>query len=271
MLTLRRRLDIIKYSWKDSQKAKEMSNSRQSRLSLFVDIIKFSFKYEKDNRDYMKLSYYDKSIRERKEMDASLREQLRIKRFREAELAFHAKWISPKWEDPRRWSKRTLAYKEHFKTGGRLSVRHNVWIFSTHERIGHIQVGEKVSFGKYAEIDYTGDLTIGNGVDIAERTIVFTHGHDFYGLVPDDEIISMKTRAYATPLVIEDNVFIGAQCIIMPGVTRIGENSIISAGSVVTKAVPPNTIVAGNPAKNIGKLPERVLFLYEKKHYSNNI
>ncbi|MBQ6957081.1 MAG: hypothetical protein IJP77_00805 [Bacteroidales bacterium] len=77
----------------------------------------------------------------------------------------------------------------------------------------------------------------------------------------------MKTRAYATPLVIEDNVFIGAQCIIMPGVGRIGENSVISAGSVVTKEVPPNTIVAGNPAKNIGKLPSRALYLYDKESH----
>ena len=264
MLPLRLRKDIIKYSWKDSKKAKERSQNKRSRLSLFWDIVHFCFKYEKDTRDYMKLAYYDKTHEERREMDVSLMEQLRIKRFRDAELAFHAKWTSTKWEDPKRSFKRGLAYKKHFNAGAGFSVRHNVWVFSTHEQIGTIKIGKKVSFGKYAEIDYTGDLIIGDGVDIAERTIVFTHGHDVYGLVPDNEIISMVTRAYATPLVIEDNVFIGAQCIIMPGVSRIGENAVISAGSVVTKKVPSNTIVAGNPAKIIAKLPSRACYQFDK-------
>ena len=49
---------------------------------------------------------------------------------------------------------------------------------------------------------------------------------------------------------IVDNVFIGLGAIIMPGV-RIGSNSIVAAGSVVTKDVPPNSVVGGNPAKVI--------------------
>ena len=55
------------------------------------------------------------------------------------------------------------------------------------------------------------------------------------------------------PVVIENNVFIGAHCIILKGVS-IGENSIIGAGSVVTKNVPANQIWAGNPAKFIRKI-----------------
>ena len=55
------------------------------------------------------------------------------------------------------------------------------------------------------------------------------------------------------PVVIEDNVFIGARCIILKGVT-IGENSVVGAGSVVTKSIPANEIWAGNPAKFIRKI-----------------
>ena len=55
------------------------------------------------------------------------------------------------------------------------------------------------------------------------------------------------------PVVIGGNVFIGARCIILKGVT-IGENSIIGAGSVVTKSIPANEIWAGNPAKFIRKI-----------------
>jgi acetyltransferase-like isoleucine patch superfamily enzyme len=54
----------------------------------------------------------------------------------------------------------------------------------------------------------------------------------------------------AKPVIIEDNVFIGACAIILKGVT-IGKNSIIGAGSVVVSNVPKNVIVAGNPAKVI--------------------
>lgn len=55
----------------------------------------------------------------------------------------------------------------------------------------------------------------------------------------------------ALPIVIEDNVFIGTGSIILKGVS-IGENSVVGAGSVVTKSFPKNSILAGNPAKVIG-------------------
>lgn len=57
----------------------------------------------------------------------------------------------------------------------------------------------------------------------------------------------------AEPIVIEDNVFIGTGSIILKGV-RVGKNSVIGAGSVVTKDVPPDSIVAGNPAKILRRL-----------------
>lgn len=55
-------------------------------------------------------------------------------------------------------------------------------------------------------------------------------------------------------MVIEENAFIGAHSILLKGV-RIGRNSIIGAGSVVTKSVPPNQIWGGNPAKYIRDIP----------------
>jgi len=59
----------------------------------------------------------------------------------------------------------------------------------------------------------------------------------------------------AKPVVIKDNVWIGMNAIVLKGVT-IGENSIVAAGSVVTKDVPPNSIVAGNPAVIVKEVPE---------------
>jgi acetyltransferase-like isoleucine patch superfamily enzyme len=59
----------------------------------------------------------------------------------------------------------------------------------------------------------------------------------------------------ARPIVIERNVWIAAGAIIIGGVT-VGENAVVAAGSVVTKDVPPNTLVAGNPARVIRSIAE---------------
>ena len=62
-----------------------------------------------------------------------------------------------------------------------------------------------------------------------------------------------RSATYGKPIVIEDKVWIGINSTVLPGV-RIGYGSIIGANSVVTKDVPPMTIVAGNPARVIKKI-----------------
>ncbi len=64
-------------------------------------------------------------------------------------------------------------------------------------------------------------------------------------------------ETYFAPITIGDNCFIGMHSIIMPGVS-VGDNSIVGAGSVVTHDVPPNSVVAGNPAKVIKSVDELI-------------
>ncbi|HFD31568.1 MAG TPA: acyltransferase [Gammaproteobacteria bacterium] len=88
-------------------------------------------------------------------------------------------------------------------------------------------------------------IKIGNHCTIAAGVSFITH--DGAGWIFTDKIPTIQK--YGT-IEIRDNCFIGIRSIIMPGV-KVGPNSIVAAGAVVTKDVPPNTIVGGSPAKHI--------------------
>lgn len=161
---------------------------------------------------------------------------------------------------------RDLTYRILFGFGKGFHCGHNCFIDREHQKYdGSIQVGEHVLFAHNADIDYTGGLIIGNGVAISDGTKILTHNHDHLGLQDESIVADDGHRTFVTPLIIGDNVLIYARCLIMPGVTSIGENSIISAGSIVTQPVPPNVLVAGNPAKVVAKIKhQRVDYRYTK-------
>ena len=84
-------------------------------------------------------------------------------------------------------------------------------------------------------------ISIGNNVMISNNAKLLTHDSSFHCVNPTNKIKYSK-------IIIEDNAFIGAGAIILPGV-KVGKGSIVAAGSVVTKSVEKGTIVGGNPAK----------------------
>ena len=112
------------------------------------------------------------------------------------------------------------------------------------------QIGEKHMIKPTALVDTSGGLTMMNRTSIADNVILYTHKHDIHRqrwqLLPSAETL------FPTPLVIEEFAYIGAGSIILGGVNRIGKNSFVGAGSVLTHSVPDNEIWAGNPAKKIG-------------------
>lgn len=112
-------------------------------------------------------------------------------------------------------------------------------------------IGNNVGISQTALIAHA-DITIGDNVKIGGGTCVYTS--DFHSLNSKLRRSGedLKHRKSA-PVTIEHDAFIGARCIILKGVT-IGENSIVGAGSVVTKSIPANEIWAGNPAKFIRKI-----------------
>jgi len=96
----------------------------------------------------------------------------------------------------------------------------------------------------------TKQVTIRDNVRIGNNTAIYDT--DFHSLDPAIRTAAIEDDAFTktAPVILEDNVFIGAHTTILKGVS-IGRNSIVGAGSLVSKSIPPNQIWAGNPARFI--------------------
>lgn len=111
-----------------------------------------------------------------------------------------------------------------------------------------IRVGRNVFINQNCTFYDLGGLDIADNVMIGPNVSLITSGHP---------VEPSRRRAFTTakPIVIERNVWIAAGATVIGGVT-VGENSVVAAGSVVTRNVPPNTLVGGNPANVIRSIAE---------------
>src|SRR5579871_5163100 len=106
-----------------------------------------------------------------------------------------------------------------------------------------IRVGRNVFVNQNCTFYDLGGLDIGDEVLIGPNVNIITAGHPL-------EASQRRAATIGKPIVIERNVWIGAAATIIGGVT-VGENAVVAAGSVVTRNVPANTMVGGNPARVI--------------------
>jgi maltose O-acetyltransferase len=113
---------------------------------------------------------------------------------------------------------------------------------------GHKDLYRRLKIGHHCMInidcflDLGADITIGDRVSIGHQVMILTTSH---------KIGTADCRAAeltATPVTIEDGAWLGTRCTILPGV-RIGAGAIVAAGATVNRDVPPNTLVAGVPAR----------------------
>lgn len=111
----------------------------------------------------------------------------------------------------------------------------------------NIEVGENFYANHNLVLLDAGKIKIGDNVLIGPNCSLYTSYH------PEDIKIRNKGLEYASNITIGNNVWIGGNVTILPGIT-IGDNVIIGAGSVVTKDVKENLVVAGNPAKVIKRI-----------------
>ena len=131
---------------------------------------------------------------------------------------------------------------------GKLILNHcgtNVNIEKGAQFSSDISLGDNSGIGVNALI--SSKVTIGNDVMMGPDCIILTSNH---GMDRKDVPMWQQPSSKPKPVVIDDDVWIGARVIILPGV-HIGSGSVIGAGSVVTKDVAPGSIVGGNPAKLI--------------------
>lgn len=125
--------------------------------------------------------------------------------------------------------------------GHAVNIEHGVFFGNGNE----IEIGNYSGLGINAKL--SGPLKIGHNVMMGPDVMVYTQNHNFDRL--DIPMIQQGNTA-SQPVIIEDDVWIGARAIILPGI-RIETGAIIAAGAVVTKDVKSYMIVGGNPAKPI--------------------
>jgi len=152
-----------------------------------------------------------------------------------------------------------FALPRHRFTNGIKSSFINVMGGRAHKRVVYypgvrIIPLHKIELGNDVDLAWGVIITTNGGVSIGDRTLV---GYNSVILSRNHTIPENKGQMFSAghipaPVNIKNDVWIGANCTILPGV-KIGEGAIIAAGSVVTKDVDAFTIVAGNPAKLIRK------------------
>lgn len=121
----------------------------------------------------------------------------------------------------------------------------------------NIFLGNDVIIGINCTFVDNAEIHIGNRVLIASNVQFYTSSHP---VLPQERLVSnwkeKQTtffRTYARPIEVKDNVWIGGGSILLPGVT-VGKNSVIGAGSVVTRSIPANCVAVGNPCRVIRML-----------------
>lgn len=119
--------------------------------------------------------------------------------------------------------------------------------------LGGVAIGPGSTLDQGVRLDGRGGLTIGAGVSIAPDVYLLTADHD-----PQSPDFAGRTA----PVVIEDQAWLGTRAMVLPGVT-VGQGAVVAAGAVVTKDVPPYTIVGGVPARQIGERSRELRYAHD--------
>ena len=133
---------------------------------------------------------------------------------------------------------------------GRRTILHDVRFFNCYRRgLAGLEIADECFLGDECLLDLAEGIRLERQVTLAERVLVLTHMNVGYA----DHPLQARFPPVARPVVVEQGAFLGANVTLLAGV-RIGARSFVAAGSVVTKDVPPDTLVAGVPAHIVRSL-----------------
>ena len=197
-------------------------------------------------------------MRDKEQIRQGLKSNPKMKRFldyiimnqRDARPRWYIRLLAPLYQHRGRGSKIYHSVRMDTPPYRRFSLGNNSVIESytcINNAVGDVIIGHHTRIGLHETI--IGPVTIGNNCCTGQGTIITALIHNFEDTNKriNEQGVSVK------PIIIEDDVMIGANASIMPGV-RIGTHSIVAAGAVVTKDVPPHSLVAGVPAKLIKQI-----------------
>lgn len=197
-------------------------------------------------------------MRDKEQIRQGLKSNPKMKRFldyiimnqRDARPRWYIRLLAPLYQHRGRGSKIYHSVRMDTPPYRRFSLGNNSVIESytcINNAVGDVIIGHHTRIGLHETI--IGPVTIGNNCCTGQGTIITALIHNF-----DDTNKRINEQGVSVkPIVIEDDVMIGANASIMPGV-RIGTHSIVAAGAVVTKDVPSHSLVAGVPAKLIKQI-----------------
>ncbi len=143
-----------------------------------------------------------------------------------------------------------IVFEENIEIG----VRKSDSFYSGYSFLMAKSKDSKITFGAGSRINNNFVIICSREVYVGAKCLIGSnvkiYDSDFHSLIPDQRFGGAPQTA---AVIIEENVFIGSDVIILKGV-RIGKNSVIGSGSVVTKDVPQNSIAAGNPARTLRQI-----------------
>lgn len=139
-----------------------------------------------------------------------------------------------------RWSSRTDIFPfNNFSLGANATIED---FCTVNNGVGDIIIGDDSRVGLGSVL--IGPVTIGKQVILAQNIVLSGLNHTY----SDINVPTRLQRVTTSPIVVEDEVWIGANAVIIAGVT-IGKHSVVAGGSVVTKSIPSYSVAVGNPAK----------------------
>ena len=112
--------------------------------------------------------------------------------------------------------------------------------------VGDVSIGDRTRIGLGCTL--IGPVKVGNDVRIAQNVVLSGLNHKY----EDDSVPISEQGVTTNNIIVEDEAWIAANCVVLPGVT-IGKHAVVSAGSIVRRNVPAYSVVSGNPAKVIKK------------------